>query len=141
MNTRNIRIKVEMMNSLEDLIGLTITEANSDDSDYSIVICGDKAILTIKEYESGSCGDRGYEYLEVSTDPMGELGVETCHSLGLLNEEDYQKYKKVNAEEIRKKQAEIKRRQKEKEDIAASNKKAEDYKKYMELKNQFEKTN
>ena len=140
MKHTEIRLNVQMLDSLDDLIGKTITEADSDEN-YSIVICGNVAVLTIQEHESGSCGDYGRDYMETSTSPVYELGVETCHTLGILNEEDYQEYKEVNDAANKRKAEERKRLLEEKEKIAADNKKATDYKKYLELKEQFQEEN
>jgi hypothetical protein len=137
MKHTEIRLNVQMLDSLDDLIGKTITEADSDEN-YSIVICNNVAVLTVQEHESGSCGDYGRDYMETSVSPIYELGVETCHALGILNEEDYQEYKEINDAVNKKKADERKRLQEEKEKIAADYKRAADYKKYIELKNQFE---
>ncbi len=144
MKESEVKLKknLKLLSKVGDLVGKTVTSVNTygDEDEYesAVIKCGDDAIVLNAEqgdHSRCSCCSDTYVYLEVSTDPIGDFGVEYAVEAGLVDPESYAEYKAFREAEIeRKKKEEEERKKKEEEE-----RKKRKYEKFLKLKKEFEK--
>lgn len=142
MKESEVKLKknLNMLSKIEDLVGKTVTSANTygAEDECAVIKCGDDAIVLKAEQGDRSrcsCCPETYAYLEVSTDPIGDFGVEYAAEVGLVDPESYAEYKAFREAEIEKK----KRRERRKMRKEDEERKKRKYENFLKLKEEFEK--